>query len=95
MSQSFAVGQRVRVRNDAPKGHCRTPHYLRGREGVIERAYGAFRNPEQLAYGADGLPKRELYWVRFEQGRLWPGYTGTAKDTLVAEIYEHWLERAE
>ncbi len=50
MSQSFAVAQRVRVRNDAPTGHCRTPHYLRGREGVIERAYGAFRNPEQLAY---------------------------------------------
>ena len=43
------------------------PVYARGREGTIERFCGAFPNPEELAYGFDGLPKRPLYRVRMRQ----------------------------
>ena len=90
----FAPGERVRVRGDNPPGHIRTPFYLRGREGFIERVLGAFANPEELAFGRDGLPRKRLYRVRFCQADLWPDYRGGHDDTLDAEIYHHWLTRA-
>jgi nitrile hydratase len=90
----YQRGDRVRVHAwDAP-GHVRTPWYVRGRNGVIERYCGSFPNPEELAHGRDGLPMQPLYRVRFRQGELWPSYQGPAQDTLDVDIYQHWLERA-
>jgi len=92
MSTRFAAGDRVRVlKVDAP-GHIRTPWYIRGHEGEIERVCGAFRNPEELAYGRSGEPRRVLYRVRFMQKTIWPSYAGPAADTLDIDLYEHWLE---
>lgn len=91
----FRIGERVRVRDSHPPGHRRTPFYVRGKTGVVERYCGDFRNPEELAYGFDGLPKRELYRVRFRQADLWGGYQGPDGDTLDLEVYDHWLERPE
>ncbi len=92
MSARFAPGDKVRVRVAHPPGHIRTPYYIRGKPGSIERICGSFRNPEELAYGrADGAPL-PLYRVRFRQAEVWPGYAGPADDTLDIEIYEHWLE---
>jgi nitrile hydratase len=82
------------TRQDIPRGHCRTPFYLRGRPGVIERCLGHFRNPETLAYGKPGLPKVGLYKVRYELPHLWQSYTGGRADTLVADIFEFWLDPA-
>jgi nitrile hydratase len=92
MSERFAIGQQVRVRAAHPPGHVRTPHYLRGRPGVVESIAGHFANPEELAYGRDGLPARALYRVRFRQIDLWQPYAGPAADTAVVDLYEHWLE---
>ena len=89
----LAPGTRVRVREDCPVGHIRTPVYIRGREGVVTRKFGDFPNPETLAIGRDGLPKKALYEVRFRQADLWPDYKGGANDTLDMDIYEHWLIR--
>lgn len=91
----FAPGDRVAVRATAPPGHIRTPHYVRGKAGVVERICGAFPNPEELAYGRAGLPARPLYRVRFRQADLWPAYRGPSADVVEVEIYEHWLEPAE
>ncbi len=55
----------------SPLGHIRTPHYLRGKTGVVERILGPFNNPEQLAYMVPALA-RTLYRVRFEMGHIWP-----------------------
>jgi nitrile hydratase subunit beta len=95
MSDAFAIGQSVRVRASWPPGHVRTPHYLRGRRGVVESVAGHFANPEELAYGRAGLPKRALYRVRFRQAELWPDYAGAGTDSAVADIYEHWLDAEE
>lgn len=73
----------------SPPGHIRTPYYLRGRRGVIERVLGAFENPEQRAYALPA-PKRVLYRVRFEMKELWGTSEGPG-DTLDAEIYDHWI----
>jgi nitrile hydratase len=90
----FAPGERVRVRAAFPPGHVRTPHYTRGRCGVIAGWAGSFANPEELAYGRSGEPPVPLYRVRFEQRALWPDYAGAAQDSLVVDLYEHWLEPA-
>lgn len=94
LERRFKVGDAVLVKRACPPGHRRTPAYIRGKHGVIERICGAFPNPEELAYGFDGEPKRVLYRVRFEQGHLWPDYSGQAADRLELELFEHWLEPA-
>jgi hypothetical protein len=91
----FNVGDRVTVARRFPPGHRRTPHYIRGKTGVIERICGAFPNPEELAYGFDGEPKKVLYRVRFRQRDVWPDYRGAGHDIIEMEIYEHWLAAAE
>jgi nitrile hydratase len=87
----LSPGEAVRVRDDYPPGHIRTPIYLRGKEGVVERYFGAFGNPELLAFNQPG-PKKDLYKVRFRAVDLWPDYQGSPKDTIDADIYDHWLE---
>ena len=94
MTPAFQPGDKVKVRQGYPPGHCRTPWYCRGRAGIVERICGEFGNPEQLAYGLAGDPLRPLYRVRFRQAELWPRYKGQAGDTIEIEIYQHWLERA-
>ena len=91
MTRVYAPGDRVRVIKTHPPGHRRTPYYIRGKTGEIERVCGAFANPEELAYGFDGLPARMLYRVRFRQTDVWPDYRGPAADTVDVDIYEHWL----
>ena len=88
----YGVGDRVRVRKAAPLGHIRTPFYIRGHAGVVERLCGSFPNPEELAQQRDGLPAQLLYRVRFRQKDVWPRYRGARGDVLELEIFQHWLE---
>lgn len=92
----FAPGARVRVRDDWPERrgpcHIRTPHYLRGRVGVVERELGRFPNPEDLAF-ARPAPERALYHVLFPQPPLFA--EGEAGDDVLVEVFEHWLEPAD
>jgi nitrile hydratase subunit beta len=91
----FAPGQRVRVADRAHPGHHRTPGYVKGRAGTVERAHGSFTNPETRAYGDDGLPEQPLYLVSFAQADVWADYRGAAGDRLYVDVFEHWLEDAE
>ncbi|MCX7962837.1 MAG: nitrile hydratase subunit beta [Burkholderiales bacterium] len=84
----------MRVRAAYPLGHVRTPFYVRGRTGEIERLCGVFANPEELAQMRSGEPKQPLYRVRFRQTELWPDYRGPAHDVVEVELYQHWLEPA-
>jgi nitrile hydratase len=90
---AYAPGTRVRIKDDWPeeRGRChiRTPHYVRGRTGTIERALGTFANPEDLAF-ARPASRRALYHVRFDQEPLW--HEGDPRDTVLIEIFEHWIE---
>ena len=81
---SYRPGQRVRVDPREHEGHHRTPAYVKGRRGRIERVHGSFTNPETRAYGSDGLPEVVLYQVAFE---LEPART-------YVDVFEHWLEEA-
>ena len=91
----LAPGQKVRVKLDWPETrgpcHIRTPHYLRGATGTVERHLGVFPNPEDLAF-ARPAARLNLYHVRFAPAAIWPeGRTG---DVIVVELYETWLEAA-
>lgn len=90
----FEPGEAVRVRRAFPPGHVRTPIYIRGKAGTIERDCGDCANAEERAFGRPGLPKLPLYRVRFRQRELWPGYAGAPADSIDVEIYGNWLERA-
>jgi nitrile hydratase len=91
---TFAAGERVRVAARPHDGHHRTPAYVKGKTGTVERAHASFTNPETRAYGADGLPLARLYLVGFEQGDVWEGYRGPASDRIYVDVFEHWLEPA-
>jgi hypothetical protein len=91
---TYRPGERVRVAGRDHEGHHRTPGYLKGKTGTIERVHDSFTNPETRAYGGDGLPKQRLYLVSFAERDVWPDYSGRETDRLYADIFEHWLERA-
>ena len=94
MNAVYAAGDRVAVRRAAPPGHLRTPFYIRGKTGAIERVCDEFGNPEELAFGRLDGPRVRLYRVRFDLDHVWSDYDGAASDTIDIEIYEHWLEPA-
>jgi len=89
--KALAPGDQVRVRDDYPPGHVRTPVYLRGHRGEVTRHFGEFENAETAAYRLPG-PKKSVYKVRFRAADLWPDYQGPAHDVVEADLYEHWLE---
>jgi nitrile hydratase subunit beta len=93
-SLRYTHGQSVKILDRHASGHCRTPTYILGAVGVIDSMLGSFRNPEKLAYGHSGLPPCTLYWVRFALTDLFEQYDGMPSDTLLVEVYEHWLAPA-
>jgi hypothetical protein len=94
MESKYRPGDKVLILQRNQPGHVRTPIYIRGKTGVIERVVGSYPNPERLAYGHSGLPYKMLYRVNFKQSDIWDDYDGPADDTLEIEIYEHWLAPA-
>jgi nitrile hydratase len=87
---TLAVGDDVVVSDREHVGHHRTPGYLKGRRGSIVRVHAAFTNPETRAYGETGLPKQRLYLVEFPASELW----GSGDGRVLADVFEHWLEKA-
>ena len=92
----FRVGDTVAVRSDRPGHHHRTPGFVKGKIGRIRAISGPFLNPESRAHGGDGLPKRLLCSVEFSQVDLWgERFTENERDSLVVDLFEHWLEASE
>jgi len=99
--QLFQVGDKVSVQHENYatrwlKPHLRTPGYLYGKVGTIERCCGSYPNPEYFAYdNTDSTTHQQpLYRVRFNQKDIWDHYEGGADDTIDVEIYQHWLTPA-
>ncbi len=88
----YKPGDTVAVRVDNPGGHFRTPRYIQGQTGRVNKLCGVFPNPESLAYGGEGQPAQPLYQVEFSQSQVWPGYGGPQSDKIYVDIYQHWLE---
>ena len=90
----FKVGDEVVVLDLANPGHVRIPYYVRNKRGRVVQHCGIYLNPEDLAVGRTSGPAVNLYRVAFEQSHLWPDAERDGGDTLITEIYEHWLAPA-
>jgi nitrile hydratase subunit beta len=90
---TYQIGQRVTVADRELRGHHRTPGYIKGKTGRIERVHSTFRNPETRAYGDDGLPEMPLYLVSFARRDVWPDAAGE-QHRIYVDVFEHWLEEA-
>ena len=88
----FQPGDAVRIREDYPDHHHRTPWFVKGKTGRIADLCGVFHNPETRAYGGTGLPKQPLYRVEFNQGELWDARANRHSDKILMDIYQNWLE---
>lgn len=88
---TLAPGDRVRVLDVFAPGHVRTPHYVRGKSGVVMRFVGNFDNPEELGWGRQG-DSRRLYRIRFVATELFPD--AARRDEVDVDVFEHWLEKS-
>lgn len=87
----FQDGDAVRVIHLGKSGHVRIPFYVRGKCGTVIHYCGSYLNPEDLAIGQTSGPVVDLYRVQFAQKELWPNDNQPKIDSLVIEIYDHWL----
>jgi nitrile hydratase len=88
--QSFAVGDRVRVRNDFFAGHVRMPGYIRGKPGTVVGVTPAYPFPDAHAHGVKAQ-NEPTYDVAFRSEDLWPG--ASDKATVHVGVFESYLER--
>ena len=91
----FAVGQRVRIDDRFEPRHHRTPAYVKGRSGIVERICLPHGRPEVVGYDDQDSESYPVYRVRLAQGDLWPGYRGAPDDCIEIEIFENWLQADE
>jgi nitrile hydratase subunit beta len=91
----YHPGQVVRVRDEDPPVHHRTPWYIKGKIGRVDAVYAPWPNPEVMAYGHWSEPRIPVYRIEFEQSDLWDPYPGPSHDRLIIDVFEHWLEPAE
>ena len=97
------TGDTVRVKPFATgiewqRPHLRTPGYVYGAVGVVERYAGVFPDPSFLAFGWKA-PSQHLYRVKFRLRDIWPEQhhddeedNDATEDRVEVELYEHWLE---
>jgi nitrile hydratase beta subunit len=87
--QRFAVGDRVRVRDESVPGHMRMPGYVRGKSGVVVGISPAYPFPDAHAHGV-ASEDEPTYDVRFRSEELWPG---SSEPALVhVGLFESYLE---
>lgn len=89
----FAIGDAVRVRNEHPAGHTRSPRYVRGKRGVIARMLGPQIFPDTNAHGLGHHPQ-PVYNVVFAARELW-GAQAEPNQTVSVDLWESYLEQAE
>jgi nitrile hydratase subunit beta len=89
----YAIGQRVRMINDHPKGHTRLPRYARGKIGVIENMQPSPHVlPDTSAHGAGENPQW-LYTVAFTGEELW-GHSAEPGTKVSVEAWESYIREA-
>jgi nitrile hydratase len=91
----FAAGARVRVLREHPPGRWRTPHtrtpaYVQGQCGVVERCCGVFDAPEERAWHLAAV-RQHLYRVAFPHAQLFPQQAAADADAAVVEVFDRWL----
>ena len=91
-AQSFAIGERVRVKNEFTSGHTRMPGYIRGKEGMVVAISPPYPFPDSAAHN---LPetREPTYDVRFDSRELWPDAAEPAQ--IHVGVFQSYLEKIE
>jgi len=90
----FKVGQSVWAREANPVGHTRSPRYVRGRLGTVERICGIEPLWDTDADGRNITTKPQpVYSVRFAARELW-GDKSNHLDSIYLDLWEDYLEPA-
>jgi nitrile hydratase subunit beta len=89
--ESFAIGDRVRVKNEFVSGHVRMPGYIRGKSGVVVGISPAYPFPDAAAHNLQAQNER-TYDVSFRSEDLWPQAADRA--TIHVGVFESYLEKA-
>jgi nitrile hydratase subunit beta len=90
---AFAVGDRVTVVADSPKGHTRKARYVRGRTGVIEMAHGTFIYPDSAGNGGGDAPEH-VYTVKFTNAELWGADYAEPNGVVYVDVWEPYIVHA-
>jgi nitrile hydratase subunit beta len=90
---AFAVGDRVTVVADSPKGHTRKARYVRGRTGVIEMAHGTFIYPDSAGNGGGDAPEH-VYTVKFTNAELWGADYAEPNGVVYFDVWEPYIVHA-
>lgn len=90
IDRKFALGTKVKTRNNSPIGHTRLPRYVRGKVGEIARVYGNFVLPDTTAHDLGECPE-PLYSIRFGSEELW-GMDSHKNDFLYIDLWHSYLE---
>jgi nitrile hydratase len=89
----FAVGDRVRVKDDSPVGHTRRARYIRGKTGVVDSARGTFIYPDSAGNGLGEDPKH-VYTLRFRAADLWGEQVADPNSSVTFDVWEPYIEKA-
>jgi hypothetical protein len=85
-SSKYKVGDAVIVAVENPTGNPRTPHFIRGKRGVIGAVHGVLENIRDHR----GVHK-PLYTVKFDLSEL---SSCDDQDSIWVDVHEEWLSAA-
>jgi nitrile hydratase subunit beta len=89
--ESFAIGDKVRVKNEFVSGHVRMPGYVRGKTGVVVGISPAYPFPDAHAHNLQAQDE-PTYDVQFRTEELWP--QAADKANVHVGVFESYLEKA-
>jgi len=88
--QDFAIGDRVRVKNEYVPGHVRMPGYIRGKTGVVVGVTPPYPFPDAAAHNMQATME-PTYDVRFRSRDLWPDSCDDALNHV--GVFQSYLEK--
>ena len=87
---AFAVGDRVTVVSDSPRGHTRKARYVRGKTGEVVLAHGTFIYPDSAGNGGGDAPEH-VYTVRFTNAELWGADYAEPNGVVQFDVWEPYI----
>ena len=90
--QDFAIGDRVRVKDEHVPGHVRMPGYVRGKTGVVVGVTPPYPFPDAAAHNMQATME-PTYDVRFRSRDLWPDSCDDALNHV--GVFQSYLEKVE
>jgi len=89
--QHFAIGDKVRVKNEFTSGHTRMPGYIRGKSGTVVGISAPTPFPDAHGHGQPAAME-PTYDVRFRSEELWPD--SSDKALVHVGVFQSYLEKA-